>query len=296
MSAVSPIGIISMFYVRPFQAEHLALLPAMKAAGCDFVELLVPEPGELDLAEARAAIGRAGLGCVLAARVNPARDVSSADPAAHAAGVAYLKSCVDSARALGAAIVGGPIYGAPMVFAGRAPAPIGDAEREAKVARVVAGLKEAGAYAERHGIVLAVEPLNRFETDLCNTARQGLALIDRVGSPAVKLMLDTFHMCMEEDDLAGAIREAGQAMVHFQANENHRGFIGTGTVDWKAVCRALVDVGYAGPITLEPFRRNDDRLGVPLAQWRAPARDESGDLARSVRLLRATLDFAGAAS
>jgi len=85
----------------------------------------------------------------------------------------------------------------------------------------------------------------------------------------------------------------GPAMIHFQANENHRGFIGTGHVDWRAVAHALKAVGYAGPITLEPFRRDEHRLGVSLAQWRAPAADESAALARSVRLLRATLETAG---
>jgi D-psicose/D-tagatose/L-ribulose 3-epimerase len=284
------IGIISMFYVRPFLTEHLALLPRMKEAGCDFVELLVPEPGELDLKQARAAAAKAGLGVVLAARINPARDVASADRATHEAGIAYLEACVDSAVALGATIVGGPIYGAPLVFAGRAPAPVAEEERLARVARVVAALQQAGAYAEKHGVKLAIEPLNRFETDMCSTTRQGLDLIARVGSPAIGLMLDTFHMNMEEDDIAGAIRSAGRAMIHFQANENHRGFIGTGHVDWRAVARALAAIGYDGPITLEPFRRDEHRLGVPLAQWRAPAADETAALARSVGLLRATLE------
>jgi D-psicose/D-tagatose/L-ribulose 3-epimerase len=262
----------------------------MKEAGCDFVEFLVPEPGELDLKDTRAALAKGGLGVVLAARVNPARDVASADKASHEAGIAYLKACVDSAVALGAAIVGGPIYGAPLVFAGRAPAPVAEADRVARVGRVVAALKEAGAYAEKHGVKLAVEPLNRFETDMCNTTRQGLDLVARVGSPAVQLMLDTFHMNMEEDDIAGAIRAAGSAMIHFQANENHRGFIGTGHVDWRAVAHALKAVGYDGPITLEPFRRDEHRLGVSLAQWRAPAVDENAALARSVSLLRAALE------
>lgn len=284
------IGIISMFYVRPFLTEHLVLLPRMKEAGCDFVELLVPEPGELDLAATRAALAKAGLGVVLAARINPARDVASADAASHAAGIAYLKTCVDAAVALGATIVGGPIYGAPLVFAGRAPAPVAEEERVARVARVVAALKEAGRYAEEHGVKLAVEPLNRFETDMCNTTRQGLDLVARVASPAVALMLDTFHMNMEEDDIAEAIRSAGPAMIHFQANENHRGFIGTGHVDWRTVAHVLKAVNYQGPITLEPFRRDEHRLGVSLAQWRAPAVDESAALARSVALLRATLE------
>jgi D-psicose/D-tagatose/L-ribulose 3-epimerase len=124
---------------------------------------------------------------------------------------------------------------------------------------------------------------------MCNTTRQGLDLVARVASPAVQLMLDTFHMNMEEDDIAGAIRDAGAAMIHFQANENHRGFIGSGHVDWRAVAHALKAVGYTGPITLEPFRRDEHRLGVSLAQWRAPTVDENAALARSVGLLRATL-------
>ncbi len=83
----------------------------------------MPEPGELDLAETKAALADHGLGVVLAARVNLTRDLASADPAAAQAGVAYLESCVDIAAALGATIVGGPLYGAPLVFAGRPPPP-----------------------------------------------------------------------------------------------------------------------------------------------------------------------------
>jgi D-psicose/D-tagatose/L-ribulose 3-epimerase len=283
------VGVISMSYARPFLAEHFPLFTRMKRAGMDFVELLVPEEGELDPAAAGAAARAAGLFVALAARVNLQRDLASEDAAAHAAGIAYLKRCADIAAAMGARIVGGPLYGAPLVFAARAPAPIDDARRAARVARVVAGLREAGAHAARCGVTLAVEPLNRFETDFCNTARQAVELVAAVDSPAVGVMLDTFHMNLEEDDLPQAIRAAGRHLVHFQANENHRGFLGTGHLDWPAICRALGDVRYEGPITLEPFRRTDDRLSVPLAQWRPPARDEDADLAHSAAFLRAAL-------
>jgi D-psicose/D-tagatose/L-ribulose 3-epimerase len=121
MTTVNPIGVISMFYARPFSREHFATFARMKRAGCDFVELLVPEPGELDLAETRAALSDHDLDVVLAARVNLSRDLASTDPAAHEAGVRYLEICVETAAALGAEIVGGPLYGAPLVFAGRAP-------------------------------------------------------------------------------------------------------------------------------------------------------------------------------
>lgn len=290
------IGIISMFYARPFGREHFALFPRMKQAGCDFIELLVPEPGELDLKETRAALKDHGLGVVLAARVNNTRDLASADPAAHAAGMDYLDECVRVAVALGADLVGGPLYGAPMVFAGRAPAPVTEDERARRIERVVAGLCRAGKTAEAAGVRLAVEPLNRFETDIANTTGHVLALAEAADSPAVGVMLDTFHMNMEDPSIPDAIRRAGPRMFHFQANENHRGFVGSGHIDWPAVARALVAVGYKGPITLEPFRRDDERPGVPLAQWRAPQKNEDASLKASVEYLRAALAFAGSGS
>ncbi len=292
MRKTSPVGVISMSYARPFGPGHFSLFPRMKAAGMDFCELLVPEPGELDPAAARKAAAEAGLFLVLAARVNATRDLSAADPAVHEAAIAYLRFAVDIAVAAGARIVGGPLYGSPLVFAGRPPAPIGEAERAARIARVAEGLRAAGAYAAERSVMLAVEPLNRFETDFCNLAAQAAALVREVASPAVGVMLDTFHMNMEEDDLPAAIRASGAHLVHFQANENHRGFLGTGHLDWPAIARALAAIGYAGPITLEPFRRRDRRLSTPLAQWRPPAEDEDADLAASAALLRGALHAA----
>ncbi|MET0428471.1 MAG: TIM barrel protein, partial [Microvirga sp.] len=151
MKPTNPIGVISMFYARPFTREHFPAFARMKAAGADVVELLVPEPGELDLAETRRAAEDAGLAIVLAARVNLTRDLASREPEAHRGGVAYLESCVDIAAALGARIVGGPLYGAPLVFAGRAPAPVDPDERRRRIDAVVAGLGTAAARAADAG-------------------------------------------------------------------------------------------------------------------------------------------------
>lgn len=289
---MNPIGLISMQFARPFTAAHFPLFDRMKRLGFDFVELLVPEPGELDLAETRRALADAGLAVALAARVNLQRNLTSADPAASRTGLDYLLYCADAAAALGAKIVGGPLYGNPLVFAGRPPAPVEEAERLARFERCVSGLKTAGDHAAAAGVTLAVEPLNRFETDILSTTKQAVGLIDAVGHPAVGIMLDTFHMAMEEASIAEAIRLAGPRTVHFQANENHRGFLGTGSVDWVDVCRALVEVGYQGPISLEPFRRDDDRFGVPFAQWRPPHEDEDDRLAASVHFLSSHLTLA----
>lgn len=288
----NPIGIISMFYARPFTREHLSTLKRMKASGCDFVELLVPEPGELDLTETRSALADHEMDVVLAARVNLSRDLASPDDEAHEAGVRYLEFCAETAEALGATLIGGPLYGAPLVFAGRVPSPVAERDRARKVERVIRGLAKAALRAADLGVKLCIEPLNRFETDIANTTDHAVALAEAVASPSVGVMLDTFHMNMEDPSIPDAIRRAGPRLYHFQANENHRGFVGSGHIDWPEVCRALVAVGYTGPITLEPFRRDDDVPGTPLAQWRPPHKDEDEQLAASVGVLRGALHFA----
>jgi D-psicose/D-tagatose/L-ribulose 3-epimerase len=288
---MNPVGIISMQYARPFTAEHFPLFDRMRAQGFDFVELLVPEPGELDPAATRHALRDAGLDVVLAARVNLDRNLASAEPAKHQGGIDYLRYAVDTAAAIGATIVGGPLTGNPLVFAGRPPAPVAEDERLARKDRCVAGLRAAGEHAAAAGITLAVEPLNRFESDVLSTTQQAMELLDAVDQPAVAMMLDTFHMHMEEASIPEAIRLAGPRIVHFQANENHRGFPGTGASDWVAVFRALHEVGYAGPVSLEPFRRNDDRFGVPFAQWRPPHEDEDARLTASAAFIRSHISL-----
>jgi len=292
MHWLPPIGVISMTYTRPFTAKDFPLFERMKSAGMDFCELLVPEEGELDQVETGKAARDAGLFLLLAARVNLQRDNGgpTGDCSVHAS--TQIGDAGLSRSSVARGDVGGPLYGTPLVFAGRAPVPIDEKQREARVARVVEGLQRVGDYARQHNVRLAVEPLNRFETDFCNTARQAVDLIRCVGNPAVGIMLDTFHMNMEEDDLPQAIRQAAPHLIHFQANENHRGFLGTGHLDWPSICRALADSGYWGAITLEPFRRTDRRLSVPLAQWRPPSHNEDNDLAHSAALLRAVLHAA----
>ena len=290
----NPIGIISMQHTRPFTVQHLPQLARWRAAGFDYVELLVPEPGELDLAVTRRALGNEGLGVALAARVNLDRNLCADDEARRRAGRDYLRYCVEVAHALGARVVGGPLYGNPLVFAARAPHPVDEALRQRREAWCVEGLREAAPIAATAGVQLGVEPLNRFETDILNTTRQGVALMKLVDHDAVGLVLDTFHMNMEDDDIPGAIRAAGRHLIHFQANENHRGHLGSGHIDWTAVVRALGDVDYRGWITLEPFRRTDERIGVPFAQWKPPAREEQAELAAACSFLRSLLHLNGA--
>src|SRR5512144_828687 len=184
----NPIGIISMQHNRPFTAADFPQLVCWKRAGYDFVELLVPEPGELDLEATRRALADAGLAVVLAARVNLERNLTSDDGARRHAARDYLRYCAETAQALGATIVGGPLYGNPLVFAGRPPHPVSEELRQHRVEWCVEGLCAAGDAAADCGIRFAVEPLNRFETDILNTTRQGVELVQLVGHRAVGLM------------------------------------------------------------------------------------------------------------
>lgn len=288
---MNPIGIISMQHARPFAAHHFAQLARWKSAGFNFVELLVPEKGELNLPALRNALNDNDLKVVLTARINPERDLTHNDAAVRRAAQSYLRECIDMAIELGADTVSGPLYGSPLVFAARAPHPIREAERALRELWCVEGLTLAGAYAQEHGVRLAVEPLNRFETDFLNTTRQGLALMRMVDLPSVGLTLDTFHMNMEDDDIASALRSVGRHLFHFQANENHRGYLGTGHIDWTSVVRALADIGYESTITLEPFRRTDERLSIPFAQWKAPKTDEQAELAACCSFIKNLIEL-----
>ena len=290
----NPIGIISMQFQRPFAAREFPQFARWRAAGFDFVELLVPEPGELDLVATRHALEAEGLGVALAARVNLDRTPCADDEYKRRAGRDYLHYCVEVAHALGARVVGGPLYGNPLVFAARAPHPVDESLRQRRATWCIEGLREAATFALSASVKLAVEPLNRVETDLLNTTRQGVALMQQVDHEAVGLVLDTFHMNMEDDDIGDAARSAGRHLIHFQANENHRGHLGTGHIDWTAVVRALADIDYRGWITLEPFRREDERIGIPFAQWKPPARDEQPELSAACSFLRNLSQLNGA--
>src|SRR6266540_2485018 len=141
---------------------------------------------------------------------------------------------------------------------------------------VVKNLKELARYAVSRGRQICVEPLNRFETDFLNTCDQGLKLIKAVGSRALRLHLDTFHMNIEEKNQAAAIRKAGRLLGHFHACGSDRGTPGHDHIDWKPIAKALKDVGYKGDVVIESFTTDVKVIARAAAIWRRiePTRDE----------------------
>ena len=258
-------GINTWVWVAPLTTTALEeLLPKVAELGFDWIELPLETIGDLDYGRAAALIGERGMGVSACAAMSPDRDLIHPDAAVRANGAAYLRECVDAAQALGAPIVAGPMYSA----VGRVWQ-MSAAERERDTELLVGQLRELAAYAYERGVTLCVEPLNRFETSFLNLTAQGSELIDRVDHPGCKLLLDTFHMNIEERSIGAAIRAAGPRIGHFHACENDRGAPGSGHVPWAEVADALHAIGYDGPVVIESFTDKVKSIARAAAIWRS---------------------------
>jgi D-psicose/D-tagatose/L-ribulose 3-epimerase len=149
-----------------------------------------------------------------------------------------------------------------------------DDARRAQWSRSVTGLKEAASYATERSVKLAIEPLNRFETDLVNTVDQGIKMVDDVGAENVGLLLDTFHMNIEERDIPAAIGRAAGRIVEFHACSNDRGTPGEDHLPWKAIAEALRSARYEGPIVIEAFTPEVREIARAVSIWRPLARSQ----------------------
>jgi len=189
-------------------------------------------------------------------------DISSADPEIAALGHARLALTLAKARDIGARHLGGILYGAMMKHPRRAT----QGARE----RAAAALANAASAAALDGITIALECVNRYETNLLNTAEQGRDFLALVGAPNLRLHLDTYHLNIEERDAAEAIVDSAAELGFMEFGESHRGMLGQGSVDLRGAVRALVAIGYRGPIGIEAFSTgvNDASVGDMLSIWR----------------------------
>jgi len=264
-------GINTFLWTSPFTTRDLGLLDKAKAMGFDLVEIPIESAGDVDYAAAAEAYQRTGLACSTCAVMGAGRDPSHEDESIQRAGVAYLKHCIDGTAQMGGKIVAGPIYAA----VGRTWQATPE-QRQRELERCAKNLKEAAKYAEDKGITLAVEPLNRFETSFINLTEQAVELVEMVGSPAVKIMMDTFHANIEEKNLGKAVEMAGPRLVHIHANENDRGTPGTGHVPWDEVAAALKKINYSGALVIESFSTEVKEIARAAAVWRPLAPDRDG--------------------
>ena len=257
-------GANTWIWHSPLNNERLRqIIPHVARLGFDWIELPIEAPHNFDYALARELTQAHGLGVSLSAATGPGRDLISADPNERQSCVAYLQHCILAAETIGATNIIGPIYSA----VGRTWQATA-AERERAMELLMTNLRPLAQYAGDHGITLCIEPLNRFETSFINLTTQGIELVDRVDHPACGLLLDTFHMNIEERSLGDAIRAAGSRVKHIHACENDRGAPGTGHVPWDQVAAGLHDIHYNGPVVIESFSVEVQVIARAAAIWR----------------------------
>ena len=263
-------GINSFLFTSPFTTESSALFRQFRRWGFDTVEIPIEDPSHIDPAKVRAAADKAGIaiGSVCAC-MGPGRDFrGTAEEQATA--MTYCKALIDQAVVLGCPSLIGPVYS----VVGKADA-VEPAQQKQEWALVVKNLKELAAYARAKGVTICIEPLNRFETDFLNTCDQGLKLVKAIGSKAVMLHLDTFHMNIEEKNQAASIRKAGKLLGHFHACGSDRGTPGGDHIAWPEIVKALKAIGYQGDVVIESFTTDVKVIARAAAIWRKiePKRD-----------------------
>jgi len=263
MLATMQFGINTFLFTSPFTNDSTKLFPQFKKWGFQSVEIPIEDPSHIDPAYVQAELTKNGLGCgSVCACMGPDRDLRG-EAAHQETGKTYIKAIIDQAKVLGNANVIGPVYSA----VGRADA-VEDKEKAKQWKTVVKNLKEVTKYAEKAGIKICLEPLNRFETDFINTCDQGLKMIADVGSPNLLLHLDTFHMNIEEKDQGKAIKKAGKLLGHFHACGSDRGTPGNDHIDWVPIVKALKSIKYNGDVVIESFTTDVKVIARAAAIWR----------------------------
>jgi D-psicose/D-tagatose/L-ribulose 3-epimerase len=264
-------GVNTFVWVSPCTTsavKHLA--PKVREMGFDVLEVACENPDLIDPVQVKEELVRNGLQGIICGAFGLDRNICSQDPVVVENAKRYIRWLIDAAAEIGSPVVCGPMYSA-----------VGKEHLEDDEARMnewkkaVDGIREMALYADQKGIKLALEPLNRFETDMINVVSQGLKFCEETGMENVGLHLDTFHMHLEEKNSGEAIRSAGGRLFHFHACENDRGIPGTGQVHWGDIAKALKEIKYEGAVVIESFTPQVKEIARAVCIWReiAPSQD-----------------------
>lgn len=267
-------GVSTFLWKSPFTSHSFDLVHKIKGMGFDIIEVAVEQQELIDWVRLKELIKETGLQATVSGAFGAERDISSEDPRIRAQGLKYITDCIKIAEHLGSPIFGGPVYSA----VGKTRF-ITEEQKKRERSWCVENLVKIGEVAADYGVVVGVEPLNRFETDMINTADQAISLVSEIGSPNVKIQLDTFHCNIEEKNIPDTIRKLGKDLLcHIQANESDRGTPGTGNLDWIGIKEALTEIGYEKAIVIETFGEVSEEIARAASIWR-PLANSSDDLA-----------------
>jgi D-psicose/D-tagatose/L-ribulose 3-epimerase len=274
---MNPLGVHALVWVGDTSRASLRhAIDKTKATGFDLLEISLHDAANLDVGSAREGLQGAGLGVACSRGLAFDADISSDDGAVVERGEKMLVESLHLTNQLGGGIFTGALYSA----LGKYSRPLSAAGRS----NVVSVLRGLAREARHLNMRLGLEICNRYETNVVNTARQALTLADDIGEDNVLIHLDTYHMNIEEDDFVQPVQEVGERLGYVHIGENHRGYLGSGHLDFTSFFHALAGIGYTGPITFESFSSAVVAPGLSnnLAIWRNLWSDGE-DLARHAR-------------
>lgn len=272
------LGIHAYAWCSQWSNDTLDLIDRVADLGLDFIEIPLMCLETFDATAIKERLDRVGLGAVTSTVLLGDTDITSDDPDHRAKGVQYLKDCVEATAAIGGTSFSGVIYS-------QHPGQLPKRPEALHLERSADGLRPAAQLAGDLGVLVGIEPVNRYETYLINTCEQAKQLKALIDEPAMRIHLDTYHMNIEEKSFYDATMLAGEDLIHYHICENDRGIPGTGQVDWDGIFRALKELDYQGNAALESFVDNTDNMNTWV--WRQLAPDGDTLLREGVEFIRA---------
>ena len=273
------------YWTQYWGSEPLQFVKRAKKCGFDILEVNAPKVARMSDAERdvlKGAIADAGLSLTYSIGMTADMDLVSEDTATRQKGIAFLQQVARAMKHMGGTVLAGINYSSwPRKL-------LPDEDKQILTDRAIEGVREAIKAAEDNDVIFCVEVVNRFEQFIMNTAAEGIAFAERVGSPNCKILLDTFHMNIEEDSLRGSIVEAGNWLGHFHLGETNRRPPGSGRIPWPEIFGALREINYQGAVVMEPFLLPGGEVGRDISVYRdlLGSADLDEEATRSVQFVR----------
>src|SRR5437764_3817099 len=257
------LGVHSCLWTASWTEKAAELvLPEAARYGLEVVEIALLAPEAIDPEHTRRLCAETGV-AVTASLCLPFEDNAALHPERARQ---FLDRALDVAHAMGSNILSGVTYSTLGWRSGSPPT-------ETELSNIAKALKPIARRAQQYGMMVGIEPCNRYETHLLNTVRQSLAMLERIGEPNITIHLDTYHMNIEEKGIGSAIMEAGNHSAYLHLSESDRGVPGTGTVDCDDCLAAVKRSGFSGDLVVESFVTLPPEIAAALSVWRSVAKD-----------------------
>jgi D-psicose/D-tagatose/L-ribulose 3-epimerase len=276
------IGINHFLWSGQATRDIIPVVQKLKKIGFDGVEFPIFHSDESAYRDIRSALDDLDMGATGCTVMPADAYLIAPEPEVRRKGVEYIRNALRMAKILGCDVLCGPLYSPVGKLTGKP-------RSQEEWAWAIEGYKQIAPTAEDLGVTVAIEYINRFETYFLNTSADTLKLVKEVGSPRIRMMMDSFHSNIEEKDVAAAWKRCGKALAHVHISENDRGVPGTGHIQWKEIFKTLKEIKYDNWVTIESFGTTVPEIATAASIWR-PLFKKNEDVARGgLKFIRSML-------